>query len=359
MIKKIIFLLLFIAGIANAQEIKNTFTVKGQVEGEYNGYIYLKTPNDNIKDSCLIVNKKFSFFGKISGSSQASLSLKPVSTVAFFYLENSPIELSVAVSVFKNGNEDINDIEIKKISGSKTQELMLDVENYQKEIEKSTLLTKEEKNKKIYKKYYESVIQNPEYPIANFLISKSKQKGILTVEQIKDLSQFSVAKKKIENVKDSLTIRNKAELSKKLTVGQKLEKFTLDNHKGKKVSISDFKGKFVLIDFWASWYKPTRINNLDLVKVYEKYKSKNLEMVSISIDTNDKNWLAAIEKDKLTWTNLIDTDGWHGKVVTQFEIKGIPLNILIDKNGTIVAVNLRGDLLREKLDYYLNVDSNN
>lgn len=358
MIKKIILLLLFITGFANAQEIKNTFTLKGQIEGEYNGYIYLKTPNDNIKDSCRVVDKKFSFFGKISGSSQATLSLKPVSTVAFFYLENSPIELSVAVSVFKNGNEDINDIEIKKITGSKTQELMLDVENYQKEIEKSTL-TKEEKNKKIYKKYYESVIQNPEYPIVDFLIAKSKQKGTLSVEQIKDLSQFVVAKKKIENVKDSLTIRNKSEISKKLAVGKKLEKFTLDNQKGKKVSITDFKGKFVLIDFWASWYKPTRINNLDLVKVYEKYKSKNLEMVSISIDTNDKNWLTAIEKDKLIWTNLIDTDGWHGKVVTQFEIKGIPLNILLDKNGTIVAVNLRGDLLREKLDYYLNVDSNN
>ncbi|MES2545126.1 MAG: TlpA disulfide reductase family protein [Bacteroidota bacterium] len=358
MIQKIGILFFFIGFLAKAQEPKKAFVIKGQVEGTYTDYIYLKTADNSIKDSCLVVNGKFNFSGNLDGTAQATLSLKPTSTVVFFYIENSSIAIDVVTSVFKNGNQNINDIEIKKISGSKTQELMLEVEKYQKEVETSTL-SKDEKNKKIFKKYYEAVTMNPEYPIADFLIAKSKQKGTLSIDQVKDLSKFTSEKKKIMNEKDTLKIQNKAPISAKLAVGKKIEKFTLNNQKGKKVSIDDFKGKVVLINFWASWYKPTRINNMDLVKVYQKYKNKNLEIVSISIDTYDKSWMTAIENDNLTWTNLIDTDGWHGKVVTQFEIKGIPLNILVNKNGTIVAVNVTGDILREKLDYYLDVDSNN
>ncbi|MET0760217.1 MAG: TlpA disulfide reductase family protein [Flavobacterium sp.] len=359
MIKYIFSALFLCFSIAmNSQEIKNTFTIKGQVEGDYSGYIYLRTSGmDNIKDSCLVADKKFNFFGKLGNSAQASLTLKPTSTVAFFYLENSVIDITVATSVFKNGNEDINDIEIKKITGSKTQELMNAVDAYQKTIEKSAL-SKEEKNKKIYKKYYELVIGNPDYPILDLLTTKSKKSGLLTVDQLKDLSSVVVAKKKIEQEKDSLIIKNDPKISKKLTVGLKLENFTLPNQTGKKISINDFRGKYVLIDFWASWYKPSRLNNKELVKVYEKYKNKNFEILSISIDTYAGNWKTAIEKDQLTWTNLIETGGWHGKVTKQFEIKGIPLNILLDKDGKILAVNIKGDFLFEKLDHHLNVNSN-
>jgi hypothetical protein len=81
--------------------------------------------------------------------------------------------------------------------------------------------------------------------------------------------------------------------------------------------------------------------------------------VSISIDTYGNNWTKAIETDSLNWTNLIDIGGWHGKVINQFEIIGIPLNILLDKNGKIIDVNSTGDLLQKKLDFMLNVDSNN
>jgi peroxiredoxin len=359
MMKKILLALFLCCGILmNAQEIKHTFRIKGQVEGDYDGYVYLHTLGiDNIKDSCLVVDKKFNFFGKLGNAAQASLTLKTTSTVAFFYLENSPIDITIATSVFKNGNEDINDIEIKNITGSKTQVLMNGIDDYQKMIEKSPI-TKEEKNKKIFKKYYESVIGNPDYPILDFLIVNSKKKGLLSVEQINDLSSVVVAKKKVEVEKDSLIIRNNPKVSKKLTVGKKLENFSLPDQNGKKISINDFKGKYVLIDFWASWYAPTRLNNKELVKVYDKYKSKNLEIVSVSIDTYVGNWKSALDKDKLTWTNLIETGGWQGKVLKQFEIKGIPLNILIDKQGKIVAVNTRGDFLFEKLDYFLNVDSN-
>ena len=132
-----------------------------------------------------------------------------------------------------------------------------------------------------------------------------------------------------------------------------MENFSLPNQFGNSVSIEDYRGKFVLINFWASWYKPSRKNNTELKEIYSKYKNKNFEIVSISIDTYGNNWTKAIETDSLNWTNLIDIGGWHGKVVNQFEIKGIPLNMLLDKDGKIIAVNSTGEALLKKLDFLL------
>jgi peroxiredoxin len=338
-----------------SQEIKKIFTINGNVEGDYSGMIYLRSSAlENINDSCLVVDKKFKFNGKLGDAAKISLTLKPTSTVAFFYLENSVVDLTIATSIFKNGNEDIYDIEIKKISGSKTNDLMTSIDEYQKKIEKSGF-SKEEKNNKIFKKYFETVIGNPDYPILDLLIKKEPKNQFLSAEQISDLMLIAPIKKKveIENVKDTLKIYNKTVLSKKLKIGKKLENFSLPNQTGKSVSIEDFRGKVVLINFWASWYKPSRKNNLELKEIYNKYKNKNLEIVSISIDTYGNNWTKAIETDSLSWTNLIDIGGWHGKVTNQFEIKGIPLNILLDKDGKIIAVNSTGELLLKKLDFLL------
>jgi peroxiredoxin len=231
---------------------------------------------------------------------------------------------------------------------------MTSIDEYQKKIEISEL-SKEEKNNKIYKKYFETVIENPEYPILALVLKKPKKNQFLSADQISDLILVAPIKKKvnIENIKDTLKINNKTVLSKKLKIGKMLENFSLPNQKEESVSIADFKGKFVLINFWASWYKPSRKKNAEFIEIYSKYKNKDFEIVSISIDTFGDNWTKAIEKDGLTWINLIEIGGWHGKVTNQFEIKGIPLNILLDKDGKIIAVNSTREALLKKLDFLL------
>ena len=356
MTKKIILALFIFFRIALfSQEIKKTFTINGNVEGDYSGMIYLRSSAlENINDSCLVVDKKFKFNGKLGDAAKISLTLKPTSTVAFFYLENSIVDLTIATYVFKNGNEDIIDIEIRKISGSKTNDLMTSIDEYQKKIEKSEL-SKEEKNNKIYKKYFETVIGNPDYPVLDLVLKKAPKNQFLSAEQITDLMLVAPIKKKVEfeKVKDTLKINNKTVLSKKLKIGKKLENFSLPNQNGKSISIEDFRGKVVLINFWASWYKPSIKNNVELKDIYSKYKNNNFEIVSISIDTYRNNWTKAIEKDGLSWTNLIEIGGWHGNVTNQFEIKGIPLNLLLDKGGKIIAVNSTGKALLKKLDFLL------
>jgi len=113
--------------------------------------------------------------------------------------------------------------------------------------------------------------------------------------------------------------------------------FTLPNDEDKDVEIRTFSGKSTLIDFWASWCAPCRIKHPELIKLKNKFKHEKFDIVSISIGDNKKNWLQAVEKDNLTWTNLIDIDK---KVNDELGIQAIPFNYLIDENSIILGVNL-------------------
>ena len=143
--------------------------------------------------------------------------------------------------------------------------------------------------------------------------------------------------------------KNLAEVIKKDKVGavgtQSLD-FTQPDTAGKKVSLSQFKGKYVLVDFWASWCRPCRMENPNVVAAYNKYKGKNFTILSVSIDTEKNNWLQAIHADNLTWMQVCDLKQQNTAAVL-YNIDQIPQNILIDPSGKIVAKNLRGDALNK------------
>ena len=138
------------------------------------------------------------------------------------------------------------------------------------------------------------------------------------------------------------------------TIGQTAPDISLTTPEGKELSLSSFKGKVVLIDFWASWCGPCRKEMPNVVKAYAKFKNKGFEIFGVSLDMDKDRWVEAIAKDGITWPQVSDLKQWGSSVVKLYNIQGIPYTVLLDKEGKILAKNLRGEELEQKLAEVLN-----
>ena len=165
---------------------------------------------------------------------------------------------------------------------------------------------------------------------------------------------FNALDKKVQSGLYGKIISDALVAAKATSIGQPAMDFTQPDVNGKAVSLSSFKGKYVLIDFWASWCGPCRAENPNVVHSYNEYKSKGFEILGVSLDENKSDWLKAIAKDNLAWTQVSDLKGWSNAASQAYGIKGIPFNLLLDKNGVIVAKNLRGEALTKKLKELFN-----
>ena len=162
--------------------------------------------------------------------------------------------------------------------------------------------------------------------------------------------QFAILNSQLKQLPEGQDILRRIAENKKIQVGANAVDFIQPDTAGKARRLSDFRGRYVLLDFWASWCGPCRMDNRQLVSIYEKYRDQNLTIISISIDVlrNKKNWLKAIHEDQLPWLQLSDLKE-KNEAAALYGITGIPANVLIDPDGKVIARDLKVNQLKQKL----------
>lgn len=179
----------------------------------------------------------------------------------------------------------------------------------------------------------------------------------MPVVELKQLTDAAAAKfpehSGLARFKSLLTIQSQPQKPSYALLNQTAPEIKLPTPNGDTISLASLRGKYVLVDFWASWCGPCRKENPNVVAAYNKYKNKNFTILGVSLDKDKQSWVDAIAKDGLTWQHVSDLAYWNSVVVDQYKFDGIPFNVLIDPSGKIIGSDLRGDDLDKKLSEVL------
>jgi peroxiredoxin len=212
----------------------------------------------------------------------------------------------------------------------------------------SLMATYTETQQSIQQQIDKFITDKPRSPVSAFVLNATYQfnEDPILLEQRFNRLDASIKKSETGKQLEEVIAENKIG-----AVGTQALDFTQPDTTGTPVSLSSFRGKYVLVDFWASWCGPCRQENPNVVESFNKFSSKNFTVLGVSLDRpgQKEKWVNAIKEDNLTWTHISDLQFWSNAVAQLYHIKGIPRNFLVDPNGKIVAKDLRGPALEAKL----------
>ncbi|WP_452598331.1 redoxin domain-containing protein [Pontimicrobium sp. MEBiC01747] len=376
MIKKIVFLSLIVC-LFSCKEEQNGYEINASVDSSANNQVaqLFRMDNSNriIEDSTTVKDGKIVFKGNIESPDIHFITINSINGSLPIILENTKMD----ITIYKDS------LPKSLIEGSKENDI---TKKYIKEAKFLSVLNKKlmERSKKAQQSgspeamaairtSYDSFIkvaidfdkafikENGDYTFAAITLERIVRGNSSSTEEIEELynsfsekvKQSNPAKKVETYIKDN---KNKKK-SVPAIIGNIAPDFSGLTPEGKTLSLNDVKSKVTIIDFWASWCKPCRRENPNVVKLYEKYHDKGLEIIGVSLDNNgQKNrWVKAIEQDGLTWPQISNLKGWKEPVAVQYGVRSIPATFILDKTGKIVATRLRGKALEDKVEELLSL----
>ena len=331
------------------------YKVTGTVEGMPDGKAIIATVNGSSLDTLAkadVKNGSFEFTGNVSEPTGAYIMVIGQRGAIPFMLENANITVNAGqagLTVTGSEGQKIYD-QFMAINASAQQEAMKLQQEYQAANgDQAKIQAVQEAYAKLMTdaqaKETELIKANPDSYVSTFVIVSSM--GQMEYEQLKE--RYSLLGEKAKASAQGKAIAAQIAKLESTAIGQIAPNFTITTPEGESISLYDIKGKVKLIDFWASWCGPCRGENPHVVEIYKEYHPKGLEIFGVSLDNNKEAWVKAIADDGLVWKHGSDLKGWQSAPAQLYSVTGIPHTVLLDENNKIIAKNLRGDELKQKI----------
>lgn len=350
--------LLFLLACTQKQ---TSYTITGQLDGIDTGKIKLQKRSEGkfvTIDSTQIEQGNFTFTGNINSPEMFFLKISDREQPINFFVEASEILIKGHVdslyNIYITGSNTQNILnnagyQLKSFADEQ-QELYKQYQKARESGDEASMAEISEKWNQMYiernEKIKEIVAENSTNVIGPYLVVENLL-HVLSFEELKSFTDnFD------DSIKDSKYVKmleERVETLSTVQIGKTAPDFTLNTPEGEPLSLSSLKGKYLLIDFWASWCAPCRQENPNVVKLYNDYKDKNFTILGVSLDTEKENWTKAIEDDGLIWHHVSDLQGWDNAAADFYGVRSIPHTVLLDPEQKIIAKNLRGEELRNKI----------
>ena len=331
------------------------YKVTGTVEGMPDGKAIIATVNGSSLDTLAkadVKNGSFEFTGNVSEPTGAYILVIGQRGAIPFMLENANITVNAGqagLTVTGSEGQKIYD-QFMAINTTTQQEAMKLQQEYQAANgDQAKMQAVQEAYAKLMTdaqaKETELIKANPDSYVSTFVIVSSM--GQMEYEQLKE--RYNLLGEKAKASAQGKAIAAQIAKLESTAIGQIAPNFTITTPEGESISLYDIKGKVKLIDFWASWCGPCRGENPHVVEIYKEYHPKGLEIFGVSLDNNKEAWVKAIADDGLVWKHGSDLKGWQSAPAQLYSVSGIPHTVLLDENNKIIAKNLRGDELKQKI----------